>query len=215
MRFSLVLKLPPTLADVRSVVILGSTGSIGTQAVEVIRQRPEQFGVAGLSAGGSSVELLLDQARELNPTVVAVSDPVAAARVRAELPGIEVWEGPDASTRLAAVEVDVVLNAITGAAGLEPTLATLKAGTTLALANKESLVIGGRLVTEAAAPGQIVAVDSEHSAFAQALRAGRADEVRRLVLTASGARSGAAAAPSSPRSPPSRRWPTPPGRWDG
>ncbi len=186
MRFSLVLKLPPTLADVRSVVILGSTGSIGTQAVEVIRQRPEQFSVAGLSAGGSSVELLLDQARELNPTMVAVSDPVAAARVRDELPGIEVWEGPDASTRLAAVEADVVLNAITGAAGLEPTLATLKAGTTLALANKESLVIGGRLVTEAAAPGQIVAVDSEHSAFAQALRAGRADEVRRLVLTASG-----------------------------
>ena len=167
-------------------MILGSTGSIGTQAVEVIRQRPEQFGVTGLSAGGSSVELLLDQARELAPRVVAVSDPAAAARVREECPGIEVWEGPDASTRLAAVEADVVLNAITGAAGLEPTLATLKAGATLALANKESLVIGGRLVTEAAAPGQIVAVDSEHSAFAQALRAGRADEVRRLILTASG-----------------------------
>ena len=167
-------------------MILGSTGSIGTQAVEVIRQRPEQFGVTGLSAGGSSVELLLDQARQLNPAVVAVSDPAAAGRVRAELPHLEVWEGPDASTRLAALEADVVLNAITGAAGLEPTLATLRAGTTLALANKESLVIGGRLVTEAAAPGQIVAVDSEHSAFAQALRAGRADEVRRLILTASG-----------------------------
>ena len=81
---------------------------------------------------------------------------------------------------------DVVLNGITGSAGLLPTLAALKAGTTLALANKESLVIGGRLVTQAAAPGQIVAVDSEHSAFAQALRSGRKDEVRRLILTASG-----------------------------
>ncbi len=175
-----------TLAGVRSVVILGSTGSIGTQAVEVIRQRPGQFGVVGLSAGGSSVELLVQQARELGPRMVAVSDPEAAERIRAELPGVEIWTGPDASTRLAAIEADVVLNAITGAAGLEPTLATLRAGTTLALANKESLVIGGRLVTEAAAPGQIVAVDSEHSAFAQSLRAGRADEVRRLILTASG-----------------------------
>ena len=168
------------------MVILGSTGSIGTQAVEVIRQRPGQFAVVGLSAGGSSVELLVQQVREFGPKVVAVSDPAAAERVRAELPGVEVWDGPDASTRLAAIEADVVLNAITGAAGLEPTLATLNAGTTLALANKESLVIGGRLVTEAAAPGQIVAVDSEHSAFAQALRAGRSDEVRRLILTASG-----------------------------
>jgi 1-deoxy-D-xylulose-5-phosphate reductoisomerase len=168
------------------VVILGSTGSVGTQAVEVIRPRPEQFDVVGLSAGGSSVELLVQQARELRPGVVAVSDPAAAEQVRAALPGVEVWDGADASARLAAIEADVVLNAITGAAGLEPTLATLKAGTTLALANKESLVIGGRLVTESAAPGQIVAVDSEHSAFAQALRAGRAGEVRRLILTASG-----------------------------
>ena len=167
-------------------MILGSTGSIGTQAVEVIRQRPGQFGVVGLSAGGSSIDLLVQQARELGPRVVAVSDPAGAARVRDELPGVEVWEGPDASARLAAADADVVLNAITGAAGLEPTLATLRAGTTLALANKESLVIGGRLVTEAAAPGQIVAVDSEHSAFAQALRAGRSEEVRRLILTASG-----------------------------
>ncbi|MEN0071031.1 MAG: 1-deoxy-D-xylulose-5-phosphate reductoisomerase [Propionicimonas sp.] len=170
----------------RTVVILGSTGSIGTQAVEVITARPEQFTVVGLSAGGSSVDLLVAQARQLRPRVVAVSDPAAAASVRAALEGVEVWEGPDASTRLAGIEADVVLNAITGAAGLEPTLATLAAGTTLALANKESLVIGGRLVTDAAAPGQIVAVDSEHSAFAQALRAGRAEEVRRLVLTASG-----------------------------
>lgn len=170
----------------RQVVILGSTGSIGTQAIDVISARPDRFEVIGLAAGGSSVQLLVEQARELSPRVVAVSDPEAADRVAAQLPGIEVWAGPDAATRLAAVEADVVLNGITGAAGLEPTLATLAAGTILALANKESLVIGGRLVTEAAAPGQIVAVDSEHSAFAQALRAGRADEVRRLILTASG-----------------------------
>lgn len=170
----------------RQVVILGSTGSIGTQAVEVTSARPERFGVAGLAAGGSSVDLLVEQARRLRPAVVAVSDPEAADRVAGELPGVEVWAGPDAATRLAAVETDVVLNGITGAAGLEPTLATLAAGTTLALANKESLVIGGRLVTDAAAPGQIVAVDSEHSAFAQALRTGRGEEVRRLILTASG-----------------------------
>lgn len=168
------------------MVILGSTGSIGTQAIEVIEGRSDRFQVVGLSAGGSSLALLIAQARALRPRIVAVSDPAAASTVREALPEIEVWEGPDASSRLAAIEADVVLNAITGAAGLEPTLATLAAGTTLALANKESLVIGGVLVTGAAAPGQIVAVDSEHSAFAQALRAGRTSEVRRLILTASG-----------------------------
>ena len=169
------------------MVILGSTGSIGTQAIDVISARPEQFNVVGLSAGGTSLGLLVEQARLLRPEVVAVASTTAAAELRERLPGIQVWEGADASTRLAAYDrADVVLNAITGAAGLEPTLATLAAGITLALANKESLVIGGRLVTQAAAPGQIVAVDSEHSAFAQALRSGRADEVRRLILTASG-----------------------------
>lgn len=170
----------------RDVVILGSTGSIGTQAVDVVSQRPERFRVLGLAAGGSSVDALVAQARTLRPEVVAVGDPDAADRVADGLPGTTVWSGPDAATRLAALACDVVLNGITGAAGLEPTLAALSAGSTLALANKESLVIGGRLVTDAAAPGQIVAVDSEHSAFAQALRAGRAEEVRRLVLTASG-----------------------------
>lgn len=170
----------------RRVTILGSTGSIGTQAIDVITRNPDRFTVAGLAAGGGNVELLVEQALALRPQAVAVGDTDAAERVEAALPGVEVWAGPDAATRLAALDCDVVLNGITGAAGLEPTLATLAAGTTLALANKESLVIGGRLVTDAAAPGQIVAVDSEHSAFAQALRAGRADEVRRLILTASG-----------------------------
>lgn len=171
----------------RDVVILGSTGSIGTQALQVIEARRDQFRVVGLSAGGSNLALLADQVRLFAPDVVAVPDAAAADALRSALAGVEVTilaEGGNVA--LAAHPCDVVLNAITGAAGLEPTLATLAAGTTLALANKESLVIGGRLVTEAAAPGQLVAVDSEHSAFAQALRAGRASEVRRLILTASG-----------------------------
>ena len=169
----------------RDVVILGSTGSIGTQALDVVARNRGSFRVVGLSAGGSASELLIEQVRAFAPAVVAVADPDAAARVASET-GVEVWSGPDASERLAAASCDVVLNGITGAAGLKPTLAALKSGTTLALANKESLVIGGRLVTDAARPGQIVAVDSEHSAFAQALRAGARSEVRRLILTASG-----------------------------
>ncbi len=171
----------------RDVVLLGSTGSIGTQTLDVVERNPDRFRVVGLAAGGSQVELLAEQVRRFAPSVVAVGSDQAAARLR-ELVGPEttIWAGPDATTRLAGEPCDVVLNAVTGSAGLLPTLATLAAGTTLALANKESLVIGGRLVTEAAAPGQIVAVDSEHSAFAQALRSGRAEEVARLVLTASG-----------------------------
>lgn len=170
----------------RRVVILGSTGSIGTQAIEVIDRHRDRFNVVGLAAGGADPELLIEQARTLRPVVVAVADAEAADRVAEALPGQEIWAGPDAASELAAIDCDVVLNGITGAAGLGPTLATLQAGTTLALANKESLVIGGRLVTDAAAPGQIVPVDSEHSAFAQALRSGRAEEVQRLILTASG-----------------------------
>ena len=151
----------------RNVVILGSTGSIGRQALEVIEANPGRFRVVGLAAGGSHPELLADQVRRFKPDAVAT--------------------GTESSTELASlVQADVVLNAITGAAGLYATLAALKAGKTLALANKESLVIGGQLVTQAAAPGQLVAVDSEHSAIAQALRSGRAEEVRKVILTASG-----------------------------
>lgn len=170
------------------MVILGSTGSIGTQAIDVIQKRPEQFNVVGLSAGGSTLDVLAEQVKAMRPKVVAVADEQAAGQLRSRISDdVDVWAGPEASTKLARYEgADVVLNAITGAAGLEPTLATLDAGITLALANKESLVIGGRLVTDAAAPGQIVAVDSEHSAFAQALRAGKKSEVRKLILTASG-----------------------------
>lgn len=171
----------------RDVVILGSTGSIGTQALEVIAARPEQFRVVALTAGGGQLALLADQVRAFAPRFVAVPTAAAAAELRALIGDADVEIAAEGGNEAAArLDADVVLNAITGAAGLLATLATLERGTTLALANKESLVIGGRLVTDAAAPGQLVAVDSEHSAFAQALRAGRASEVRRLILTASG-----------------------------
>ena len=184
----------------RTIVLLGSTGSIGTQTLDVISGRRDRFRVLGLSASGGNLELLARQIIEFEPEAVALAKASAAQDLQRalyaeadrrgwsaggyQLPRLLL--GPEASSQLAGLGGDVVVNAITGAAGLGPTLAALAAGSTLALANKESLVIGGRLVTQAAAPGQIVAVDSEHSAFAQALRSGRADEVRRLILTASG-----------------------------
>ncbi len=177
----------------RDVILLGSTGSIGTQALDVIVRNPGRFRVVGLAAGGGNVALLADQAIAFDVRVVAVADASAAPALEAELAALrpagrlpEVLAGPDAATELAGRACDVVLNGMTGAVGLEPTLAALRAGHRLALANKESLIIGGPLVTAAAAPGQIIPVDSEHSALAQCLVGGRADEVRRLVLTASG-----------------------------
>ena len=173
----------------RTVALLGSTGSIGTQDVDVIMRNAARFDVVGLSAGGSDVDLLVRQAIALDVAVVAVADPAAEAAVRAGLAGrdVEVLVGPDASTLLAGRGADVVLNGVTGSVGLGPTLAALEAGSTLALANKESLVVGGALVQAARRrPDQIVPVDSEHSAIAQSLRGGARDEVRRLILTASG-----------------------------
>ncbi|EME52288.1 1-deoxy-D-xylulose 5-phosphate reductoisomerase [Rhodococcus ruber BKS 20-38] len=167
------------------VLLLGSTGSIGTQALEVIAANPDRFEVVGLAAGGGSIDLLAEQIRVTGVTEVAVANARAAARL--DIPGLQVRSGPEAVTRLVRdVEADVVLNALVGSLGLEPTLAALATGARLALANKESLVAGGALVTAAAAPGQIVPVDSEHSALAQCLRGGSPDEVARLVLTASG-----------------------------
>ncbi|WP_285033433.1 1-deoxy-D-xylulose-5-phosphate reductoisomerase [Mycolicibacterium sp. lyk4-40-TYG-92] len=161
------------------VLVLGSTGSIGTQALEVIAANPDRFEIVGLAAGGGNAELLARQRAETGVTNVAVADPDAAVEAT--------FRGPDAATRLVEeTEADVVLNSLVGALGLKPTLAALQSGARLALANKESLVAGGPLVLKAAQPGQIVPVDSEHSALAQCLRGGTADEVARLVLTASG-----------------------------
>jgi 1-deoxy-D-xylulose-5-phosphate reductoisomerase len=211
----------------RDVVILGSTGSIGTQALDIVRRNPGRFRVVALAAGGGNPALLARQAAEFGVAAVAVADPAAVADVRAALadeyartalalgssggpaqPGgswgqgewgagalharglsprpAQVLAGEGAVSELAAYPCDVVLNGVTGAAGLRATLSALDAGRTLALANKESLIIGGPLVTSRAKPGQIVPVDSEHSTIAQCLRAGRNSEVRRLVLTASG-----------------------------
>jgi 1-deoxy-D-xylulose-5-phosphate reductoisomerase len=150
----------------RDVTVLGSTGSIGTQALDLVRANPDRFRVVGLTAGGGNPELFEQQVAEFRPAFHGL--------------------GEDASTEAAAMPCDVVLNGITGAVGLRPTLAALDAGRTLALANKESLIMGGPLVLERAEPGQIVPVDSEHSAVAQCLRGGAPEEVRRLVLTASG-----------------------------
>ncbi|ANH39011.1 1-deoxy-D-xylulose 5-phosphate reductoisomerase [Nocardioides dokdonensis FR1436] len=150
----------------RDIVILGSTGSIGTQALDIVRANPDRFRVVGLTAGGSQPDLFEQQVAELAPAFSGL--------------------GEEASVEAAAMDCDVVLNGITGAVGLRPTLAALEAGTTLALANKESLIMAGPLVLERARPGQIVPVDSEHSAIAQCLRGGSPEEVRRLVLTASG-----------------------------
>jgi 1-deoxy-D-xylulose-5-phosphate reductoisomerase len=189
---------------VRDVVILGSTGSIGTQAIDVVRRNPERFRVVGIAAGGSDVALLARQALDLGVEVVAVAQASAAQDLQlafyaaAQAAGFSAGEsrvpkilaGPDAATELAgstSLPCEVVLNGITGSIGLAPTLAALEAGRTLALANKESLIAGGPLVKAAVQrQGQLVPVDSEHSALAQCLRSGSADEVRRLVLTASG-----------------------------
>jgi len=178
----------------RDVVILGSTGSIGTQALDLVRRNPGRFRVVGLAAGGGNPGLLARQAAEFGVQAVAVANPAVAGSVRDALsdllgrtgPPPVVTQGSDAVTELAAYPCDVVLNGVDGAAGLRATLAALEAGRTLALANKESLIIGGPLVTQLAKPGQIVPVDSEHSTIAQCLRAGQRSEVKRLVLTASG-----------------------------
>ncbi len=189
----------------RDVVILGSTGSVGTQALDVIARHPDRFRVVGLAARGDRVDLLARQALASGVEAVAVARASAASDLQlafyaaAQTRGFssgdaavpKILAGPDAATELASWPCDVVLNAMTGAIGLAPTLAALDAGRTLALANKESLIVGGDLVMDRAAPGQVVPVDSEHSAIAQCLggagpRVADPHAVRRLVLTASG-----------------------------
>jgi len=184
----------------RDIVLLGSTGSIGAQAIDVVCRNPDRFRVVGLAAGGERVDLLARQAMALGVEVVAVARANAAREIREACEAVaasqglragqfatpKIVAGPDAAAELAGWPCDVVLNGITGSIGLAPTLAALAAGRTVALANKESLIVGGSLVKAQAKPGQIVPVDSEHSALAQCLRGGRADEIRRLIVTASG-----------------------------
>ncbi|WP_345473397.1 1-deoxy-D-xylulose-5-phosphate reductoisomerase [Glutamicibacter ectropisis] len=180
----------------RRVSLIGSTGSIGTQGLDVISKASDKFSVAALS-GGYNVELLAQQAVEYRPALVgfagdsvdelasAIKDAASQASVSGYEP--ELVAGEHAATAVAAFgEADVVLNGITGAIGLAPTIAALEAGHLLALANKESLIIGGQVVKQIAAPGQISPVDSEHSALAQALRSGAPEEVSKLLVTASG-----------------------------
>ncbi len=174
----------------RRVVLLGATGSIGTQALDVVRAHPDRFVVVGLAAS-SDHEALAARADEFGVEELALADASAAAALREARPGARVRDGSDGVIELATMEADLVLNGITGAAGLGSTLAALEAGTPVALANKESLIVGGDLVVAAAdrvggRETMLVPVDSEHSALAQCLRGGRAHEVARLVLTASG-----------------------------
>src|SRR3712207_3622876 len=188
------------MSQPREVTLLGSTGSVGTQAVTVARQNPERVRITGLAAGGGDVATRAEQALWLGVRTVAVARATAAQDLqlafyaaasqrgwsKGEYALPEILAGPRAAEELATRPADVVLNGSTGSIGLRPTLAALGAGRTVALANKESLVAGGELVTALAGPGQLVPVDSEHSALAQCLRGGHRSEVARPGLTASG-----------------------------
>lgn len=173
-----------------TVALAGSTGSIGTQAIDVVAAEPHRYEIVAIGASGRNVDQLVAQAEALRPRVVAVADPAAAPAVAGRLPGVEVRAGTEGLASLGA-EADVCVNGVVGFAGLEVTLATLQAGRRLALANKESLIAGGPVVQRARqTPGaELVPVDSEHGAIHQCLRSrdpqGPA-RVASLVLTASG-----------------------------
>jgi len=174
--------------SVTRVALAGSTGSIGTQSLEVLAVEPDRFELVAIGATGRHPEALIEQARAHRPRIVAVSDGSAAAVVAAALPGIEVRGGADAIASLAN-EADVVVNGVVGFAGLSVTLATLNAGKRLALANKESLIAAGPVVQVARrTPGaELIPVDSEHGAIHQCLRSSANNtRVARLLLTASG-----------------------------
>ena len=168
----------------RSLVILGSTGSIGVQALEIVDANPELFDVVAITAAGTNPDQLIAQAKKYKVKFVGTIK--NAEFIKAALPGVTVIDGDGASTEIAAMKCDVVLNAITGSIGLGPTLAAIKAGNQLALANKESLVAGGELVMPLVQENQILPVDSEHSAIWQCLQGNKASDISRLVLTASG-----------------------------
>ncbi len=167
----------------RDIVILGSTGSIGVQALEVIAANPTKFRVVGLSAGANNLERLTEQVKKFAVPIVGTTGD--GSSLRQALPGVEVIDGSDSSRQIAALSCDVVLNGITGSIGLGPTLAALEVGNTVALANKETLVAGGDLVM-AHGRDRIIPVDSEHSALFQAMFAGKGNDVEKLILTASG-----------------------------
>jgi 1-deoxy-D-xylulose-5-phosphate reductoisomerase len=172
------------VAAVKDLVILGSTGSIGVQALEIVEANPSLFRVVAITAAGSNTDLLIAQAKKFNVPVIGVTK--NADQIKSALPTSTVIDGPLASTEIAAITCDVVLNGITGSIGLGPTLAALRVGNRVALANKESLVAGGDLVISLAKPDQLLPVDSEHSALWQSLMGGKKSEVSKLVLTASG-----------------------------
>lgn len=171
----------------RRITVLGSTGSIGTQGLEVVQSHIDKFEIVGLSAG-KNVELLAQQVNQFHPKKVSVIDEDSATKLKNLIDSskTQIVAGKDSSAEIASLECDVVLNGITGAAGLAATISALKAGSKLALANKESLVIGGKLVLDLAGENQIIPVDSEHSALAQCLRGENKDQVKKLILTASG-----------------------------
>ena len=168
----------------KDLVILGSTGSIGVQTLEIVEANPSLFRVIAITAAGSNPEVIIAQAKKFKVSVIGVV--INAEQIRSALPDATVIDGPLAATEIAAITCDVVLNGITGSIGLGPTLAALRVGNRVALANKESLVAGGDLVMSQAKPDQLLPVDSEHSALWQALMGGKKSEVSKLILTASG-----------------------------
>ena len=176
----------------RAISILGSTGSVGTQALDVVRRNPDRFRVAALSAAGTNQDLLAGQIREFLPPVVAIAEEEAARDLKDKvggIKGVQLVVGPESAETVARdTECDIVLNALVGSAGLPPTLAALQSGKTLALANKESLVVGGELVMDLikGEPERLLPVDSEHAALAQAMRGERREDLKRVILTGSG-----------------------------
>ena len=173
----------------KRLALLGSTGSIGVQTLAVAESFPERFRVTALAAG-RNVDVLAEQVKRFDPDLVSVGDAAGAARLRAAVPGARarILHGAEGLLAVATFDADLVVSALVGAAGLPPTLAAIRAGRDVALANKEALVVGGRLLPELARRRgvEILPVDSEHAALHQLLRAGNSREVARLTLTASG-----------------------------
>jgi 1-deoxy-D-xylulose-5-phosphate reductoisomerase len=170
----------------RRISILGSTGSIGVQALELIANKSDEFEVVALAAGGSHFELLIQQAKAFNVSTISIARDASEEEIQAARSiGATLIHGSHASSEIASIPVDICLNGITGSIGLAPTLAALEAGNLVALANKESLVAGGDLVMRYGRD-KLIPVDSEHSALYQAMKSGREGEISRLVLTASG-----------------------------